>query len=119
MKAKTHYKKRDVAAHAPLWPKKNRLHPFAAVKPFVAFLLLLAFVLFLLRYFFHIQISTLAVALLVAFVVLIATAILYAYDLHAREPAEEEDWDRLMKEDLHGTKDLMRQSNQNVFQYLK
>ncbi|MBU1196900.1 hypothetical protein KJ765_00150 [Candidatus Micrarchaeota archaeon] len=117
LKRKAHAKKR-LRFQVELPQTRKKMHPFSAVRPFLIYLVLLIAVLFGLNFFFNIAISPLAFILLIAFVSLVAAAIIYAYELHARE-AEDEDIERLMRQDLRRTKELMAESNSAVFQYLK
>lgn len=98
--------------------RRRRVHPFSAVAPFLLFLGAILLVLASLTLVFRIGISGFAFAVLAAVISMLAAAILYAYDVHAREP-EEEDLEALLRTDLRRSKDLVRESNRYVYQYLK
>ncbi len=86
-------------------------------KTLFGYLVVLVLVLAVVQYGLNISISPLAFLLLVAFVSMTATAILYAYDVHAREP-EEENWEQLLKQEMRSTKDLVKEPNRHIYQYL-
>ena len=97
--------------------RKHKIRPFHAIQPFLALLILILLALAFTHYVLGVAISPLAFLLLVAVLSMTATAILYAYDVHAREP-EDEDWEAQLRQDLKRSKERVKESNRHVYQYL-